>query len=46
MLDTIMTVQAAHGKLLADVLTELQALRAELASFRRSPLPPPFDDES
>ena len=46
MLDTIMTVQAAHGKLLADVLMELQALRAELASFRRSPLPPPFDDES
>ena len=46
MLDTIMTVQAAHGKLLADVLMEFQALRAELASFRRSPLPPPFDDES
>ena len=46
MLDTIMTVQAAHGKLLADVLMELQALRAELVSFRRSPLPPPFDDES
>ena len=46
MLDTIMTVQAVHGKLLADVLMELQALRAELASFRRSLLPPPFDDES
>ena len=46
MLDTIMTVQAAHGKLLANVLMELQALRAKLATFRRSPLPPPFDDES
>ena len=40
-----MTIQAAHGQLLVDVLTELQALRAELASFRRSPPPPPFDDE-
>ena len=28
-----------------DVLTELQALRADLVSSRRSP-PPPFDDES
>ena len=46
MLDTIMTVQAAHGKLLVDVLTELQALHANLASFRWSPLPPPFDNES
>ena len=34
MLDTIMTVQAAHGQLLVDMLTELQALRAELASIR------------
>ena len=46
MLDTIMTVQAAHGQLLVDVLTELQALHANLASFRWSPLPPPFDNES
>ena len=29
-----------------DVLTELQALRANLVSVRRSSLPPPFDDES
>ena len=28
-----------------DVLTELQALRADLVSSRRSPLPP-FDGES
>ena len=46
MLDTVMTVQATHGQLLVDMLTELQALRADLASFRQSPLPPPFDDES
>ena len=45
MLDTVMTVQAAHGQILVDVLTELQALRADLASARRSSPPPPFDDE-
>ena len=39
-----MTVQAAHGQLLVDVLTKFQALRADLASARRS-TPPPFDDE-
>ena len=46
MLDTVMTVQAVHGQLLVDVLTELPALHANLASFRWSPPPPPFDDES
>ena len=40
-----MTVQAAHDQLLVDVLTELQALRVDLASVRRSTPPPPFDDE-
>ena len=45
MLDTIMTVRATHGQFLVDVLTKLQALRVELVSFRRSPPPPPFDDE-
>ena len=40
-----MIVQAAQGQILVDVLTELQALYADLASARRSP-PPPFDDES
>ena len=44
-LDTVMTIQAAHGQLLVDVLIELQALHADLASFRRSPPPPSFDDE-
>ena len=42
MLDTVMTVQATHGQLLVDVLTELQALRAKLESFRWLPTPPPF----
>ena len=45
MLETVMTVQAAQGQILMDVLMELQALRADLANFRCSP-PPPFDDES
>ena len=45
MLDTIMTVQAAHGQLLVDVLMELQALYADLAGVRWSSPPPPFDDE-
>ena len=45
MLDTVKTIQAAHGQLLVDVLTELQALRADLASIRRSPPLPPFDAE-
>ena len=44
-LDTVLIVHAAHGQVLVDVLVELQALRADLVSFRRSPLPPPFDDE-
>ena len=45
MLDTVMTVQAVHGQLLVDVLTELQALRADFASVRWSTPPPPFDDK-
>ena len=46
MLDTVMTVQAAHDQLLVDVLTNLQALRVDMVSIRRTPPPPPFDDES
>ena len=47
MLDTIMTVQVAHGQLILDVLIELQALRVDLTSTRVSTSqPPPFDDES
>ena len=40
MLAIVMTIQAAHGQLLVDVLTELHALCADLASARRN-----FDDE-
>ena len=43
-LETIMTVQTAHGQFLVDMLDELCALRANLAHLRCSPLPPPFDD--
>ena len=41
-LDHVLTVQAAHGQILVDVLDEIRALRAELAQFRRSSTPPPF----
>ena len=41
-----MTVQAAHGQILLDVLTELQALHADLVGARQSSPPPLFDDES
>ena len=41
-----MTIWAAHGQILVDVLAELQALQADLASARHSSPPPPFDDES
>ena len=37
-LDHVLTVQAAHGWILVDMLDEIRALRAELAQFR----PPPF----
>ena len=40
-----MTIQATHGQILVDVLAELQALLADLASTQRSPPPPSFDDE-
>ena len=46
MLETVMTIQAAHGQLLVDMLDELHSLQVDLKSLRRSPLPPPFDDES
>ena len=43
-LDHVLTVQAAHEQILVDLLDEVRALHAELAHFRRSPSPPPFDD--
>ena len=44
MLDHVLTVQAAQGQILVDVLDEIRGLRANLARFRRSSSPPPFDD--
>ena len=40
-----MTIQAAHGQLLVDMLDEFRSLRADLESLRQSPQPPHFDDE-
>ena len=37
-LDHVLTVQAAHGQILMDMLDEIHAFRVELAQFR----PPPF----
>ena len=44
MLDHILTVQAAQGQILVDVLDEIRGLRADLARVRSSSSPPPFDD--
>ena len=44
-LETVMTIQAAHGQLLVDILDELRALRVDLEHLRWLPLPPFFDDE-
>ena len=44
MLETVMTIQAAHGQILVDMLDELRALRADLEHLQRPPSPPPFDD--
>ena len=43
-LDHVLTVQAAQGQILVDVLDEIRGLRADLARFRSSSLPPSFDD--
>ena len=44
MLETVMTVQVAHGQILVDILDKLRALQADLEHLRWSPPPPPFDD--
>ena len=36
-LDHVLTIQAAHGQILVDMLDEIRALHAELAQFRPSP---------
>ena len=46
MLDTVLTVQSAHGQLLLDVLNEVTALQAELAVARGSAPPAPPSNES
>ena len=46
MLETVMTIQAAHSQLLVDMLDEIRSLQADLESLRRSLPPPPFDDVS
>ena len=43
-LDRVLTIQMAQGQILVDVLDEICGLRADLARFRSSSLPPPFDD--
>ena len=43
-LDHVLTVQAAQGQILVDVLDKIRGLRADLAWFRSSSSPPPFDD--
>ena len=45
MLDHVLTVQAAHGQILVDVLYEISGLCTELAQFQQSSPPPLFDDE-
>ena len=43
-LDHVLTVQVAQGQVLVDILDEIRGLRADLARFRSSLSPPPFDD--
>ena len=43
-LNHALTVQAAQGQILVDVLDEICGLRADLAQFQHSSPPPPFDD--
>ena len=43
-LDHVLTVQAAQGQILVDVLDEIRGLRVDLARFQSSSSLPPFDD--
>ena len=43
-LDHVLADQAAQGQVLVDILDEIRGLRADLAQFRSSSSPPPFDD--
>ena len=44
MLDHVLTVQAAQGQVLVDILDGIRGLRADLTRFQSSSSPPPFDD--
>ena len=44
MSDHVLTVQVAQGQVLMDILDEIRGLQANLAQFRSSSSPPPFDD--
>ena len=43
-MDHVLTIQAAQGQILVDVLDEIRGLRADLAWFWSSSSPPPFDN--
>ena len=43
-LDHVLIIQTAQGQILVDILDEIRGLRADLALFRSSLSPPPFDD--
>ena len=43
-LDHVLTIQAAYGQILVDMLNKIRGLRVELAQFRQSLPPPPLDD--
>ena len=43
-LDHVLTIQAAQGQVLVDILDEIRGQQADLARFRSSSSPPPFDD--
>ena len=43
-LDHVLTVQAAQGQILVDVLDEIRGLRADFVRFQSFSSPPPFDD--
>ena len=43
-LDHVLTVQAAQGQILVDILDENRGLREDLVRFQSSSSPPPFND--
>ena len=43
-LDHVLIIQVAQGQVLVDILDEIRGQRADLARFRSSSSPPPFDD--